>query len=1036
MKKKMQKSLAALLACSMLLSVTALAAPAYGEELTDRSVMLHDDVVLHRQAHWSDFYSDLRQEYYATYTPGDSVYPVTAFGSAVTNKTTATDSAALLEKEGKRVVFGVNGDFFDANGTPTGLLISEGELLSSDGGNYAIGFTAEGKAVIDKPLLSLTASVNRGEGFYLAALNKARSSTAGIFAYTYDFNAAHTTGTSESGVDVVLEILSPEEQRAQQEQSILLKEAESLGIAVEELTSVQRTMAIRNAKLPESTTGPAIGQSVWYRVLRVVENTASAATAVAENQLVLSVNAKAGEADLARLRAMQSGDLLSIDIAGNGSVWNGVTEAVGGLHLLVHKGQALTGLGTENAPRTAVGVKENGEMILYTVDGRRGGYSIGSSLNTLAQRMAELGCVTAICLDGGGSTTAIASLPDSDSVSVLNRPSDNNQRKVSNLLLLVSDEAPSSHASRVYLDTDNPYVLAGASVSLRAALVDMNHHPMSTTPSLKASAGKISGMTFTAPQQGGSVKITAAAQGRSAAMDLTVVDTPDELRLYRNGTRVTSISIAPGESLDLSVSAFYKHLPLTAADSDFTWSVSEELGSVDKTGLLTAALVSGKGTLTVSKGGQTLAIPVTVTTKPLVTLEDFETNPIMTAGFNTTLSFVEGGDAVRFGNVSMNVNYTSVDEGGAAVAISLTQPAGYDLLNLWVCGDGSGNTLSLYDRSGVTTPLTTLDFIGWKQISLPLAPGTVLSAITVTGTNPSGTVGFDQFVAAYGAIVDTTAPVITGTLENGLLTASATDEIDGALKDTALELLCDGAAVSAASRTFADGVLKADLTALLADGKSHRITLKAQDASGNRSRMSWDISAGESSAMPFVDCLNPDGTVHWAAPNIQYFYDQGLLAGYDVNGQLYARPNNNMTRAEFAVLLFRYLGLDAADYMEADVPYADISKIDPWALDAAKAMYVLGIMKGSGTDDGKAYFSPADTVTRAQAITMLGRLQEKGYTSAELTQFTDATDVPDWATAHLKTMVAQGVINGSDGKLLPNVSMTRAQALKVLSLMR
>jgi len=188
--------------------------------------------------------------------------------------------------------------------------------------------------------------------------------------------------------------------------------------------------------------------------------------------------------------------------------------------------------------------------------------------------------------------------------------------------------------------------------------------------------------------------------------------------------------------------------------------------------------------------------------------------------------------------------------------------------------------------------------------------------------------------------------------------------------------------------------------------------------------------------MPFVDCLNPDGTVHWAAPNIQYFYDQGLLAGYDVNGQLYARPNNNMTRAEFAVLLFRYLGLDAADYMEADVPYADISKIDPWALDAAKAMYVLGIMKGSGTDDGKAYFSPADTVTRAQAITMLGRLQEKGYTSAELTQFTDATDVPDWATAHLKTMVAQGVINGSDGKLLPNASMTRAQALKVLSLMR
>ncbi len=1036
MKKFIHKSLAFVLACSLLFSLSVLAAPAYGDELTERSVTLHDGVTLYRQAHWSSYYSDLRQEYYATYTPGENVYPLAVFGTAVTNKTTATDAAAALEQEGKRVVFGINGDFFDTNGTPTGLLISSGELLSSDGGNYAIGFTETGSVVIDKPLLSLIASVNHGEGFFLAALNKARSSSAGIFAYTSAFNAAGTTGTIEPGVDVVLELLPLDELRAAEENEALLLAAEKLGISAEELTASQRSDALRKLNLSDSVSGPAIGKKSWYKVVQVIENTSRTATPVGENQLVLSVNAKAGEAELARMRAMQADDLLSIDIAGNGSVWNEVTEAVGGLHMLVYKGQPLADLGTDNAPRTAVGVKENGEVVLYTVDGRRGGYSIGSSLNTLAQRMAELGCVTAICLDGGGSTTTIASLPDSDSVSVLNRPSDNSARKVSNSLLLVSDDKPTSYAGRVYLDVNNPYVLAGSRVNLRAALVDQNHYPMGTTPTLKASAGSLSGLTFTAPDKGGSVKLTASAQGRSATLDLTVVDTPDELRLYRSGSRITALSISPGESADLSATALYHHLPLTTEDSDFTWSVSENLGTIDRNGLFTAALTSGKGTLTLSKGDKTLTIPVTITTKPLLTLENFETGSIMDEGYNTTLSATENGDLVRYGNVSMAVSYSGVIEGGAAATLALTQPGGYDRLNLSVYGDGSGNVLSLYDSTGAALELTTLDFTGWKQLSVPVAPGTKFTAITITGTVDAGTLYFDQFVASYGSIVDTTAPNITGTLEGGILTASVTDDIDGELDKTKIALLFDGVVLPAPEYSLSSGTLMADLSARLADGKSHRITLKAQDASGNRVRMSWDAAAGTESTMPFVDCLNPDGTPHWANPNIQYFYDQGLLAGYEVDGKLYARPNNNMTRAEFAVLLFRYLGLDARDYQEADVPFADLNRIDDWARDAAKAMYVLGIMKGNGTDDGKLYFSANDTITRAQAVTMLGRLQEKGYAAGELTTFTDHGSVPDWAAAHLKTMVAQNVISGSDGKLSPNANMTRAQALKVLSLMR
>ncbi len=41
---------------------------------------------------------------------------------------------------------------------------------------------------------------------------------------------------------------------------------------------------------------------------------------------------------------------------------------------------------------------------MYTIDGRQSGYSIGATLTQVAERMVELGCVTALSLDGGGST--------------------------------------------------------------------------------------------------------------------------------------------------------------------------------------------------------------------------------------------------------------------------------------------------------------------------------------------------------------------------------------------------------------------------------------------------------------------------------------------------------------------------------------------------------------------------------------------------------------------------------------------------------
>jgi len=87
-------------------------------------------------------------------------------------------------------------------------------------------------------------------------------------------------------------------------------------------------------------------------------------------------------------------------------------------------------------PRSAIGIKANGKIILLTVDGRQEN-SAGMSLHELTKTMRWLGCVSAINLDGGGSTTLWVA-----TAGVVNYPSDNKkwdhegERKVANVVLL------------------------------------------------------------------------------------------------------------------------------------------------------------------------------------------------------------------------------------------------------------------------------------------------------------------------------------------------------------------------------------------------------------------------------------------------------------------------------------------------------------------------------------------------------------------------------------------------------------------------
>ena len=115
----------------------------------------------------------------------------------------------------------------------------------------------------------------------------------------------------------------------------------------------------------------------------------------------------------------------------------GAVDVIGGNPLLVNGGKVVDGDVDGSSdffgrnPRTAVGVTGDGRLLLVTVDGRQGSYSAGATLRETAELMRSLGAVSALNLDGGGSTEMIVN------GLVANRPSDGRERPVSSALTVL-----------------------------------------------------------------------------------------------------------------------------------------------------------------------------------------------------------------------------------------------------------------------------------------------------------------------------------------------------------------------------------------------------------------------------------------------------------------------------------------------------------------------------------------------------------------------------------------------------------------------
>ena len=1014
MRIRIRKLTSLLLSLSLLSALTlpAAASAAMGEDLTAKDTLIHRETQLSTNVFWSEAYSDLRTENLITYTPNQAVTPIVTYGDVLTDRSSVADMAAALEAEGYRVVAGINGDFYNVNtGLPIGLVVTDGVLRSSDAGYYAIGFRADGTAILGKPSIRVSAdlgyTVDDGFGTStevvrpVAAVNKARTNS-GIFLYTYDFNTKHTTGTTEAGVNVVC--------------------------------------AIEEGSL-------TIGGTVTARVERVEESTV---TALQPGEIVLSANSQADTYYSGALQSMQPGSTVTLSVTAADEGWNDVKYAVGALYCLAENGVVASGLAAGTNPRTAVGQKADGTLVFYTVDGRRSGHSIGASMTQVGERLLELGCQTVLCLDGGGSTNLAVTTPDSTTATIINRPSETG-RKVTNQVFLVASDRASGDLDHFYVHAASDYVLAGSSVYITATGIDSSFIPMPVpNHTLTASAGTLENGVLTTPSGGGDITVTASGRGASGSTVVHAISTPDSITLKNGTSNLTTLTVTPGSKTTLTAGAIWNHLTLGADAKAFTWSVSGDVGTIDEHGVFTAS-APGTGNLTVSAGGKSVTIPVTVAQVALQTIEDFETpDTRFFSGYYLTVSRTNVSDHVQRGHYAGKLDYVLPEDTGyysQAMAGSFsTLRTPYTALNLWVYGDGSGNQLSfLYTgdiKSDLELPVTTLDFTGWKQINVPLPQDFTLSGVviyapsttdatwdhiqvTYADTPRTGTVYIDQITAAFPGTVDNAPPVVTATLDqqNWAVDIKVSDGVDGILPLSSITVARNGDTGQVLEGyDTATGTMKYYLPGPGEANEATRVTVTAADASGNIGRASVDIPPyGVSHKFTDIDD-------YWAADYVDFLYNADITTGYS-DGTF--RPNQNISRAQFAVMLYRYLKLDANKYESVSLPFADLGQIPAYALPAAKALYSEGIITGS-EKNGKLYFNPDSSLTRAQAAAMIGRTQAKGYAEAELT-FTDNGKIPAYAAPYIRTMTAQGVISGySDGSFKPNNNITRGQMAKIL----
>ena len=728
-----------------------------------------------------------------TYTESNNGSPQRAYVLQYNPKTTGVDAKAvfgeeyfggdqishnisLAQSKGYTVIAGVNASPFDtSNGVTVGTTIADGRLvvttsgpLSTNYDNFAL--CKDGSAYIGHPNFDLKFSVNNGSDISIKYLNRQKKQASNdIYLISADF----------------------------------AKETKTLAASCEAVLTITKGDLIVNSTIEAS-------------VDSVKENTTR--TSFSSGKLVLVGPSKEA------LGNIKAGDKVTIKIQDNDSAfdWSKVTQTISGFYQILGV-NSYSGKDTKKElssrsdrndrhPRTTLGYKANGEVVIYVADGRQPSVAVGMTDLECAEYMESLGCVAAIRMDGGGSTNLSIRLPGDTKVTTVNNPSDGEERHDADAFLFVLKDNYNTTVNDTLLLHAYPNdlkILQNTVSDITVKATDENYNPKQTpsyTMEVENGCGEITeDNKFKAREGSGNGKVVIKSGNAQTSVNVSVTNQVDEL--YAS---VNNLALSPSEKVKLGVKAYYQSDLLICSNEAFTWKCDAEIGTIDKKGNFTATSEAGKnGYITVSYGKVSAKVVVTIGQLP-IEITGFENDKAglwknsQVGGGSGSCEINENLDFVRYGNKSLKINFNLKGTTGTVgtqiwTGNNISIPGTPTAIGMWLYATESaqGAWIRLqYSQSGSTGALYAdfghIDWIGWKYLEAELDttvkyPISVKYLVRIMGVSESerldGVIYVDSLRAVYGfSNDDVTNPTITN-MSPTSVTSSSQQTISFDIKD-------------------------------------------------------------------------------------------------------------------------------------------------------------------------------------------------------------------------------------------------------------
>lgn len=339
-----------------------------------------------------------------------------------------------------------------------------------------------------------------------------------------------------------------------------------------------------------------------------------------------------------------------------------VLEAVASFGDIFEDGHARSDLdNSTRASRTAIGIKADGTVVMMMVDGRQAPYSVGMTMAEVGATMESLGCVQAVNLDGGGSST-FATQREGESenntsagLTLRCRPSDGYERKVSNTIMVLSKAQPTGQFDHAVLTPNAEVYTPGSTVQFSAAGVDAAGSsadvPKDAVWTVLSGNGTIdaNGLLNTAADTCGEVTVGLKSGGKIVGQTSIQVQWPDKL-----GFTNSSVSIDFGETSDLTFKPTWQGREVKYKDGDFEWTLAPTYYKFD-------ALVDPKSNNT--KGDFSMPITPATLGEDTVVVEYYAWGTSLT--YTSTYRVTDLTQSMEDGATKITAKVSYVSSGGA-----------------------------------------------------------------------------------------------------------------------------------------------------------------------------------------------------------------------------------------------------------------------------------------------------------------------------------------------------------------------------------